>query len=184
MKGTSVRFRRAATALAVGATMLAATAAHAVEVSVTYAWMRPASATTSAKVYVEIASDTVLELTGATSPFARKIDIVFVEHPDGTDEGRVVKSLPVAAAAPTRLAYLGSHLRFVDLAEDVSNATKVPLTLEFTDGKGASYKASTTVQVRGILRPQSIAPPSPSAAPAGSAPEATGAGNPAPAGRM
>jgi len=176
--------RVAAAAVAAGAALLAAAPAEAVDGSVKYAWMRPAAATTSAKVYVEIASDTALDLTGAASPLAKRIDIVRVERPDGTDEGRVVPSLPVSATTPTRLAYLGSHLRFTDLVEDVSNATKVPLTLEFTDRDGTTYQAATYVQVRGILRPQTVASPPDATAPANGGTGAPAVGDVAPASKQ
>ena len=70
--------RRCAAAIVLVCALFAAAAAQAVEVAVKYAWMRPAAASSTAQVYVEIASDTVLALTGATSPIAKKIEIVLV----------------------------------------------------------------------------------------------------------
>ena len=165
----------AAAAQVAGAGVFVAAAAQAADITVQHAWMRPAAAMTTAKVYVEITSDTALELTGATSPLAKQINFIQVDRPGGTDEGRVVKALSIPAAATTRLAYLGSHLRFVDLVADVANSSIVPLTLEFTDAGGRMFRVPTTVEVRGVLRPQGGAP---SASPAG----ATGSPSPSPHG--
>ena len=145
---------RRAALLAAAFALVAATAAHAAQIELRTAWMRPAVAGSDAAAYVDIVSDTALTLVGATSPVARRVDIVMVERPDGEDPGRAVRSLPVTAGTPTRLAYKGNHLRLRGLKEDVLNGRPVPVTLAFRDARGRRYRARTDVQVRGLLAPR------------------------------
>jgi copper(I)-binding protein len=88
-----------------------------------------------------------------------------VTNTDGTDAGRIVRSLPVAAGTPTRLAFKGSHLRLIGLRRDVPSGTTVPVTLQFTAKGGKRYTAKADVQVRGISAQQPEPPPAPASAP-------------------
>jgi hypothetical protein len=130
---------------------LLALPAYAVDIKTTSAWMRPAEAGADASAYVDIVSDTPLRLTGATTPVARKVQLVVVQRTDGTDPGKVVKSLDVAAGTPLRLAYKGSHLRLLGVKKPLVNGTPVPLTLQFRDKAGKRYTAVADVQVHGLV---------------------------------
>jgi copper(I)-binding protein len=146
--------------------------AHAAEVTLRNAWMRPVPAgAASARAYVDIGSNTSLVLTGASTPIASKVQIVLVKRLGDPDSEEVVPTLAVLAGATTRLAYLGDHLRLVGITHDVANGEPIPLTLTFKDSAGRPVKATTTVVVRGMLLPQHMAPdardaPTPSVTPA------------------
>lgn len=141
------------TLLVVSATAVA----DAADVTLQNAWMRPAPAgTATAKAYVDIASDRALELVGAASPAAKKVSLVAVTVKDTTIDEKVVKSLPVAAGKPTRLAFNGNHLRLSDITRDIGNGVPVPLTLTFRDTAGKSLEVKTEILVRGLLRPDQV----------------------------
>jgi len=133
--------------------------AHAVDIELKSAWMRPAAAGSDARAYVDITSDTPLRLVGAATPAARSVQLVRVTNLDGSDPGRIVKSLPVEPGAPTRLAYKGSHLRLVALKQNAVPGQPVPLTLQFVDAKGKRHAATTDLTVRGLF--MEPAPPAP-----------------------
>jgi copper(I)-binding protein len=148
-----------------GLTLLAALAwalalpAYAVDIELKSAWMRPGAKGDDARAYVDIVSDAPLRLVGATTPAAKRVQLVRVENTDGTDPGKVVKSFPVTPGTPMRLAYKGSHLRLVGLREDAVPGRPVPVTLQFTDAKGKRYSAKTDLTVRGLF----VEPPPPPA---------------------
>lgn len=125
--------------------------AHAVDIELSSAWMRPAEAGSDARAYVDILSDAPLRLTGATTPVARKVELVVVQRTDGSDPGKVVKTIDVAAGTPLRLAYKGSHLRLVGVRKPLVNGTPVPVTLQFRDKAGKRHSAVADVQVHGLV---------------------------------
>jgi len=127
--------------------------AHAAEIKLSSAWMRPAAAGTDARAYVDIASDTPLSLVGATTPIARKVEIVYLTRYDGTDPGKVVRKLAVEPGTPTRLAYKGSYLHLIGVRRDVALGPPVPVTLQFRDRAGKRVTAQAEVQVRGVAVP-------------------------------
>jgi copper(I)-binding protein len=133
--------------------------AYAADIQLKSAWMRPAAAGDDARAYVDIVSDAPLKLVAATTPVARRVQLVQVTNTDGTDPGKVVKSFSVEAGTPTRLAYKGSHLRLVGLRQNVVPGAPVPVTLQFADAKGKRYTASTDLTVRGLV----VEPPPPPA---------------------
>ncbi|MEO8754808.1 MAG: copper chaperone PCu(A)C [Casimicrobiaceae bacterium] len=149
-------------------------AAHAAEITLKNAWMRPAPAgAESARAYVDITSDAPLVLTGASTPVAGKVQIVLVQTIGDPSTEAVVPTLAVPAGATTRLAYRGNHLRLSGITRDVANGDPVPLTLTFTDGAGKPVRATTNILVRGLLLPQQM--------PAESRDAAKPANSPAPA---
>ena len=137
-----------------------AIAAHAgalrAEIALENAWMRPAfTGQAQASVYVDIRSTEALKLVGASSPVAKRAELVLVDPPgNDTSKHKVVASLPVSASAPTRLAYLGSHVRLVDLTRNVLPGESIALELVFVDAKGKRLKAATEARVRGIVARQ------------------------------
>jgi copper(I)-binding protein len=127
------------------------------EVTLKNAWMRPApGGADAARAYVDIVSDTTLDLVGASTPVARSVEIVQVGTIGDPATEKVVKSLPVLAGTTTRLAYRGDHLRFVQMTRDVANGDPVPLTLMFRNKAGKRVEATTQVVVRGLLLPQQM----------------------------
>jgi copper(I)-binding protein len=138
---------------------------QAANVTLKSAWMRPApGGAETARAYVDIESDAPVELVGADTPVARGVQIVLVRRIDDPDSEQVVKSLPVPVGPATRLAYRGNHLRLLGIAHDLGNGDPVPLTLTFKDAAGHEVRATTNVQVRGLLLPQQMAPASRDAA--------------------
>jgi len=142
--------RRATIAAAAIVLLTASPASLAVDIKLNSMWMRPAAAGSTTKAYVDILSDTKLTLVGAKTPLAKKVEIVVVEKFDGVDPGKVVKTLPIGTDKPTRLAYLGNHLRLVDVKEDLATGTAVPVDLDFKDAKGKHYHATATIVVHGL----------------------------------
>jgi copper(I)-binding protein len=133
-----------------------ATLAHG-DVTLKNAWMRPApSGADAARAYVDIMSDKTLDLVGASTPVARRVEIVRVRTIGDPSTEEVVKSFAVLGGTTTRLAYRGDHLRLVDVTRDVANGDPVPLTLTFKDASGRRIEASTEVLVRGLLLPQQM----------------------------
>jgi copper(I)-binding protein len=109
------------------------------EITLENAWMRPAYAgQAQASVYVDIRSTEALKLVGASSPAAKRAELVLVDPP-GNDptKHKVVASLPVAANAPTRLAYLGNHVRLIELTRNVVPGELVGLN-PFVDAKACA----------------------------------------------
>jgi copper(I)-binding protein len=120
-------------------------------------WLRPVAAgMAEAKVYVDITSETDLVLVGATTPVARKVELVDVTTKGEKTEAKVVASMPVPAGRTTRLAYLGSHLRLVDVNKDLANGNAVPVTLAFKSPDGKQVTAQFDARVRGLLLPQQM----------------------------
>ena len=135
--------------------MLAAhvTLAHAApQVTLQNAWMRPApEGAPIARVYVDIGSDANVTLEGASTPIAKKVEIVRVKTIGDPSTEKVVKKLAVPMGTTTRLAYLGDHLRLVNVTQTVTNGSPVRIKLRFFDAKGKRFDVATDVLVRGIL---------------------------------
>jgi copper(I)-binding protein len=151
------RLRVVAPCVVVALLALLCGTAHAADIKLTSAWMRPAPAGSDARVYVDIASDTPLTLVGASTPVARKVEIVQVTRFDGTDPGKVVAKMAVEPGTPTRLAYKGSYLHLVKVRRDLVLGPPVPVTLEFRDRAGKRVTAQADVQVRGVALPMPAA---------------------------
>ena len=142
-------------AVACAALAGAGAAAAADAVSLRNAWMRPAPAGAEhARAYVDIDSTADLTLVGATTPVARKVELVRVKAIDDPTNEETVATLPVPAGKTTRLAFRGDHLRLTGITRDVANGDAVPLTLTFRDGQGKPVTATASVTVRGLLLPQ------------------------------
>jgi copper(I)-binding protein len=163
--GAVALLRRCAAALVLAASLvvsLLATAADTPASGVTLktGWLRPAIAgTAEVKVYVDITSETDLVLVGATTPVARKVELVDVTSGGDPSEAKVVASMPVPGGQTTRLAYLGSHLRLVDINRDLANGNEVPITLAFKALDGRAMTAQFDAMVRGLLLPRQLQAP-------------------------
>ena len=132
------------------------------EVSLQNAWLRPAAAgQPSAMVYVDIESSEALKLVGARSPVAKRAQLVIVDPPGPQAPQKVVGEIDVRPNMPRRLAYLGSHVRLVDIQNDLVPGTRVPLELEFVDAKGKRIAVPVEADVRGIT----VRPPQPAESP-------------------
>jgi periplasmic copper chaperone A len=137
--------------------MAGALGALAGDVTLRAAWLRPAAAGMGeAQAYVDIISDSDLELVGASTPFAKKVELVLVSLNNDPAEPMVVARLPIPAGKTTRLAYRGSHLRLVEITKSFGNGNAVPLTLAFKSADGRDVSATVDAQVRGLLLPQQL----------------------------
>ncbi len=154
---------RATTALVLAAALGLAASVHA-QVTADNAWMRPARAgQEQAAVYVDLKSTEPLDLVAASSAAAARAALVLVEPP-GPDSSkhRVVARMPIVPGSPTRLAYLGSHVRLEDVRRDLAPGERVPVELVFADAKGQRRTLSIDVLVRGLMPPREPdAPPAP-----------------------
>jgi copper(I)-binding protein len=131
-----------------------ASIAGAAQVSLTSVWMRPAVEGANARVYVDIKSDANVDLVGATTPVAKKVEIVQVETIGNPATEKVVKKYAVPGGTTTRLAYLGDHLRLVGLKRALDNGDPVPVRLRFVDDKGKRFEVEANVTVRGLTIPK------------------------------
>ncbi len=152
--GGGVTGRATRVLLLVASTLVGSAPAGAADIVLRNAWMRPAPAgAESARVYVDIQSDVAVDLAGATTPIARKVEIVRTGTIGDPATEKVVPTYAVPARTAVRLAYRGDHLRLVGLTRDASNGEPVPLVLVFTDAAGKRTEASVEVTVRGLLMP-------------------------------
>ena len=92
-----------------------------------------------------------MTLEGASTPIAKKVEIVRVKTIGDPSTESVVKKLAVPMGTTTRLAYLGDHLRLVNVTQTVTNGSPVRIKLRFFDAKGKRFDVATDVLVRGIL---------------------------------
>lgn len=140
---------------AVAACALAfAGAAGAAQVALSSVWMRPANAgAESARAYVDIKSDANVDLVGASTPAAKKVEIVQVETIGDPSTETVVKKYAVPGGTTTRLAYLGDHLRLVGIKRTLGTGDPVPLKLRFVDDRGKRFEVDTHITVRGLTFP-------------------------------
>ena len=144
-------------AIAATSALMVAAGALAGEVTLKSAWLRPAAAGMGeAQAYVDIVSEADLELVGASTPFAQKVELVLVATNNEPPDPKVVATLPVPAGKTTRLAYRGSHLRLVEITKSFGNGTTVPLTLAFKSRAGKDVSATVDAEVRGLLLPQQM----------------------------
>ena len=123
-------------ALAVLGVMLAGVV-HAAEVTLKNAWMRPALAGAAARAYVDIASDTTLVLTGASTPVASKSVESSSSRPSAIPTSEEVvrpwRSWPARRrVSPTMATICASSASRAMSA----NGDPVPLTLMFKDTAG------------------------------------------------
>ena len=137
---------------------LAVSSLASAQVTLQSAWMRPAAAGADARAYVDIKSDVTADLVGASTPVAKKVEIVQVKTIGDPSTERVVKTFAVPGGTTTRLAYLGDHLRFVGMKRPVTNGDPVPLKLTFRNAAGKRFDVETSVLVRGVLAPQPAPP--------------------------
>lgn len=125
-------------------------------------WLRPAAAgQANAAVYVDIRSTEPLSLVGASSPVAKRVELVANDKPGLEGFARVVPALPVTADGTTRLAYLGSHLRLVDVTRDVMPGEVVDVDLVFEDPAGVRRSARFQAVARGIAARPGAPTPAP-----------------------
>jgi len=147
----------AARVLLLAATMAAPALTTAAEIVLRNAWMRPAPAgAESARAYVDIESDVAVDLVGATTPFARTVEIVRTGTVGDPATEKVVPTYAVPARTETRLAYRGDHLRLVNLTRNAANGEPVPMVLVFRDAAGKRTEAQVDVTVRGLLMPRQV----------------------------
>jgi copper(I)-binding protein len=130
-----------------------ASIAAAAQVSLSSVWMRPAAYGADARVYVDIRSDANVDLVGATTPVAKKVEIVQVKTIGDPSTEKIVKKYAVPGGTTTRLAYLGDHLRLVGVKRSLDNGDPVPVKLRFVDDKGKRFEVETNVTVRGLTIP-------------------------------
>jgi copper(I)-binding protein len=149
--------------LLVGAAAALSASIAAAEVRLENGWLRPAYAgQLAAMVYVDIESTEALKLVDAKSPVAKSAQLVLVDPPGAeADKHKIVKELPVAANQPTRLAYLGSHVRLLGVQQDLVPGATIPLELTFVDAKGKRQSVSTQALVRGIAARRAEPDPAP-----------------------
>lgn len=135
------------------------------DVKLDNAWMRPAYAgQPHAAVYVDIRAPEPLRLVGASSPVANRAELVRVEPPSPDPaQHRVVPDFAIAGGGETRLAYLGNHIRLVDVRREVAPNERVPVELVFVDAAGKRRMVAMDVLVRGLTarrpEPEPALPP-------------------------
>jgi copper(I)-binding protein len=104
-------------------------------------------------LYLDIESTEPVKLVGARSPVAKSAKLVVVDPPGSHSPQQVVREIAIPANQPKRLAYLGSHVRLVDIARDVVPGMRVPIELDFVDANGTRRTLATEADVRGVAVP-------------------------------
>ena len=145
---------RVALAAMVAALVTASIAADArAQVRLANAWLRPAAMGQKAtQVYLDIRASEPLSLVGASATIARGAELVLLERPDPDPENlKVVSAIPVPVGRETRLAYLGSHIRLLDLNRALMPGERIAIELTFADQAGRRQVVTTQALVRGLV---------------------------------
>lgn len=133
------------------ALLCAAGTVSAVEVQVNNPWVRSAAEGQAATpAYVDLKSDTPLKLVGASSAWARKVEIRTFELKDGLPVEHAVPALDVPAGAEFRLAPGGGYLALMDIQHAFGNGDFVPITLRFEDARHIAHTVDLKAQARGL----------------------------------
>jgi copper(I)-binding protein len=131
--------------------LLAATgAAQAVVVNVANPWIASANAGGSSAAYMDIRSDVGLQLVGATSAWADKVELRAVEVRNGKQTERAVVTLDVPANVEVRLAAGGNYLLLTAIKRSFGNGDFVPVTLRFQDARGIPHTVDVKLEARGM----------------------------------
>jgi copper(I)-binding protein len=117
------------------------------------AWLRPVAAgQKEAQLYVDLRASEPVKLVAASSPIAKRAELVLLDPPDAqAGKLRTVSEIAVAADTETRLAFRGSHVRLVDITRAANPGEHVAVELTFVDASGRRQSVSTQALVRGLV---------------------------------
>ena len=118
--------------------MMAATSAHAEDVTVTKAWTRAtAPGQDSASVQLTIISKKDATLIGVASGSAQSGELHSMVMEGDVMKMRAIESLPLPAKTPVTLGADGNHLMLIGLKNPLKAGHKLPfsITVRFADGK-------------------------------------------------
>lgn len=102
------------------------------EVAVTDAWARDSvGRTASAAVFMTISSPGADRLIGASSPVARKTDLMTMEMTGGAMNMAYLDAIDIPAGVPVSLDPSGLHVWLEDLHQPLKAGQTFPLVLEF-----------------------------------------------------
>jgi periplasmic copper chaperone A len=143
---------RAAT-LAVALLVLVVPGAAQAQLTAANAWLRPVAAgQKEAQLYVDLRATEPVKLVAASSPIARRAELVLLDPPDAqSGKLRVVSEIAVAPNAETRLAFRGSHVRLLDITRAANPGEHVAVELTFVAASGRRQSVSTHALVRGLV---------------------------------
>lgn len=138
-------------ALIAAAALTLLTAAHAqttAAVEARNAWVRasvPGQSGTGA--FMTLTAKEGLRLVGATSPVAGVVEVHEMRLEGDVMRMRALPGLDLPAGKPVDLKPGGYHVMLLDLKSALAKDSSVPLTLRFTDAKGAASQLDLTVPV-------------------------------------
>ncbi|MEK6663831.1 MAG: copper chaperone PCu(A)C [Pseudomonadota bacterium] len=103
---------------------------------VTDAWVRlPPPGAQIAAAYFTIESKQTLSLSSVTSPAAEVVEIHTMSMRNGMMEMRQLPALALEAGKPVKLEPGGLHLMLINPKQALKEGDKVPLVLNFKQGK-------------------------------------------------
>ena len=118
-------------------------------IDVTNAWVRatvPGQGGTGA--FMTLMSHTGSKLVGVSTPVAGVAEVHEMKMEGNTMKMRAVPSIELPAHTSVELKPGGYHLMLMDLKQALPNGTRVPVTLQFEDAKGARSSIDVSMPVR------------------------------------
>jgi periplasmic copper chaperone A len=146
--------------VAIALSVFAAMPALALDVEVTNAWVRSTlSGSAITDAYMNLHSTTDLKLVGASTPWAKSVEI----RDAGSDFAVGKDATPNVVAVPANkdvtLDAGGYHLALLGVVRDIPGGEWVPITLDFRDAANVGHPVAIKAQARGNMFPPGPPPP-------------------------
>ena len=126
----------------------------AAQIEVKDAWARDSvGGTSSAAIYMTITSPTPDRLVGASTPAAKKTDLMTMEMTGGAMGMSYVKAIDLPAGTPVGLNPSGLHVWLAELNQPLKAGQSIPLTLKFE--KAGERQVTVTIIDPAAAPPQS-----------------------------
>lgn len=90
-----------------------------------------------------------IQLVGATSNIAKRVELHTHINDNGIMKMRQIKSISIAAHQETKLQPGGLHIMFIGLQKELKEGQTIPMTLKFKDGS----QKELTVPVKSVMNP-------------------------------
>lgn len=124
------------------------------QVEVKDVWARDSvGGTASAAIYMTINSSSGDRLIGASSPAAKKTDLMTMEMNGGAMGMSYVKAIDIPAGKPVSLNPSGLHVWLAELSQPLKAGASFPLTLKFE--KAGEQRVFVTIIAPTAAPPQS-----------------------------
>jgi copper(I)-binding protein len=122
--------------------------AHAAEVSVSAAWVRPTvPGQNIAGGYLKITSAATAYLVGGSSPLAKTVELHQMSLENNVMKMRPLARLELPAGRPVELKPGSYHLMLIDVTRPLVAGDRVPLKLTVEDKDGKRHTVDVTADV-------------------------------------